>query len=542
MQNIRINSPVCIKMLFALVFSICFASTVAFADDVFVLKGSSAQIPVPDGIKKITVANPSVLDARPSDDGLSVLVNGLAIGTSELRIQKNQGADVVDNVVVQDNLNQAMAEIKDLLSDVEGLEVKTLGNKILLKGNILTKSDYDKVTRVISAYPSVILNMSKFDRSAMNKYVEEAILKDIGIDTVTARLIEDTVILEGIVYSANDKARAEDMAKLRMPSVKNLLTVQDVMIETDVKFILVSGDKGHNLGYNVLDTLQGSLGGGISGNNGPIVSALQSTVTGGSNALTSTSSANTTAVTPRRFPIAGQASVSANAQFVADLIRGSGKIIDQTHLSTKNGEDGKFQAGGTAYLNAPGAQGVGNLIAVDYGVILKVKPTLQGRDRLQNEVTIEVSAPIANGGSQFSLQKYNTTCTSVCKVGESMVISGYAQTSANKNHNGTPLLGDVPLLNLFFSENTSDNARTEFVIVVTPRPVFPTEATGPAFGEQHGDLLQNSDMNTKFMQPAAPVSSPQTSTVAPQPSTVEAQKTNDEPLSGIVRAPRQSGS
>ena len=467
MQNIRINPPGCMKMLFVLVFSICFASTVAFADDVFVLKGSSAQIPVPDGIKKITVANPSVIDARPSDDGLSVLVNGLALGTSELRIQKNQGADLVDNVVVQDNLNQTMAEIKDLLSDVEGLEVKTLGNKILLKGNVLTKSDFDKVNRVIAAYPSAILNMSKFDRSAMNKYVEEAILKDIGIDTVTCRVVEDTVILEGVVFSANDKARAEDMAKLRMPSVRNLLTVQDVMIETDVQFISLDLTKGKNMGMNVLDTLQATAG------------ANGSSVNGGFRNL------------PVTFGLSG------SAKFVADLLNSNGKTVDSPHLSTKNGEVGSFQSGGTAYVNAPGAQGVGNLITIDYGVILKVKPTLQGHDRVQNEVTIEVSTPTLLSGSQFSLQKYNTVCTAVCKVGESMVISGMTQTISTGSSSKTPLLGDVPLLELFFSNKTSDKERHEFVIVVTPRPVFPTEATGPAFGEQHKELIQDKDKNTK---------------------------------------------
>src|SRR5665647_2051876 len=82
MQKIRIETPVCMRTLFVLVFSICFGSMVACADDVVVLKGSSARIPVPEGIKKITVANPLVIDARPSDDGTSVLVNGLAEGNS----------------------------------------------------------------------------------------------------------------------------------------------------------------------------------------------------------------------------------------------------------------------------------------------------------------------------------------------------------------------------------------------------------------------------------------------------------------------------
>src|SRR5665213_1496669 len=137
------------------------------------------------------------------------------------------------------------------------------------------------------------------------------------------------------------------------------------------------------------------------------------------------------------------------------------------------------------------------LIAVDYGVILKVKPTLQGHDRVQNEVTIEVSMPVATAGTQFTLQKYNTTCTAVCKVGESMVISGMTQTISTGNSSKTPLLGDVPILELFFSNKTSDKERHEFVIVVTPQPVFPTEATGAPLGEQHKQLLQDSGKDSK---------------------------------------------
>jgi len=440
---------------------------VAFADEVVVLKGSTTRIPVPDGIKKITVANPLVIDARPSDDGTSVLINGLAAGTSELRIQKLQGADLVDNVVVNDDLNQTLAEIKELLSDVEGLDIKVLGNKIVFKGNILTKSDYDKVNHVVGAYPAVILNMSTFNRSEMNKYIEEAILKDIGLDTVTARVMEDTVVLEGVVYSQTDKTRAEEMAKLRMPNVKDLLTVQDVMIETDVQFITLDLTKGKNMGMNVLDTLQATAGG--AGNS----------ASGGFKNL------------PVSFGVSG------SARIVADLLNSNGKTVDSPHISTKNGETGSFQSGGTAYLNAPGAQGVGNLIQVDYGVILKVKPTLEGRDRVKNEVTIEVSTPTATSGSQFTLLKYNTTCTSVCKIGESMIISGMTQTISSGNSSKTPLLGDVPLLELFFSNKNSDKERHEFVIVVTPQPVFPTAATGTPFGEQHQQLLQDKEKPTK---------------------------------------------
>ena len=464
MKNHKIVASACMRFLSTMAFLVCLGSLAVWADDVTVLKGTSARIPVPEGVKKIIVANPSVVDARPSDDGLAVMLNGLSAGTSEVRIQKIQGADLVDNVVVSDNLNQTLADVKDLLSDVEGLEMKILGNKIVFKGKILTKSDYDKVAKIVSAYPSVILNMATLDTSGMSHAYEQAILQEIGLDTITAKVMGDTVVLEGVVYSAAEKNRAEEIAKLKMPNVKSLLTIQDVMIETDVQFVQLSGDKNKDMGFNVLDTLSMTAGAsGGTGNGGRM---------------------------PVKFGISGQAKIKAL------LGSGNGKIVASPHLSTKSGEVGTFQSGGTKYYQVSGTTS-GELKSVDYGVILKVKPILQGKDRVLNEVTIEVSLPTGDAGAVLTLQKYNTTCTSLCKVGESMVLSGMTQTMASSSSSKTPLLGDVPLMNLFFSNKTGDHSRNEFVIVVTPQPVFPTAATGTPFGEQHKELLQDKDKDTK---------------------------------------------
>jgi pilus assembly protein CpaC len=439
---------------------------VARADDLIVLKGTSAKITVAaEGIRKITVANPAIIDAKPALDGMSVVVNGLAEGSSELRIERLQGADLVTHVVVRADLNGTLDQIKALLSDVEGLDIKIIGDKIVMKGNILTKSDYDKVSKVVGAYSGVILNMSTFDRSQMNKYVEQAILQDIGLDTITARVMGDTVVLEGVVYNAADAKRAEELARLRVPNVQNMLRVQDVMIETDVQFVEITTDKSKDMGYNVLDSLGITATGSGTGGTG----------FGG------------------KIPIQFGVSASASAQIKALLGNGAGKIVAQPHLSTKSGEVGSFQSGGTKYFSVQGSLGAANLQSVDYGVILKVKPILQGRDRILNEVTVEVSMPVPDSSGVLTLDKYSTACTALCKVGESMILSGMVQKIANSNSSKTPMLGDVPLLSLFFSNKTSDKQRKEFVIMVTPQPVFPTTAAGQPFGDQHKQLLQDKD-------------------------------------------------
>jgi len=434
------------------------------AEDLIILKGSSSRVTV-DGIKKVTVAAPGIIDARPATDGQSVLVSGLAEGNSELRIEKIQGAELVMNVVVRSDLNQMLSLVKELLSDVEGLEIKTLGDKILLKGKIITKSDWERKNKVTGAYAGVILDLSEFDTKETSGAYEQAILKEIGLDTITARVVGDTVILEGVTYSAAEQKRAEEIAKLKMPNVKSLLQVQDVMIETDVQFVELIGTKGKDMGMNIFDDLKISAGAaGGPGSKG-------------------------------RLPVSF--GISGSARIQAVLANGNGKTVASPHISTKSGEVGSFQSGGTKYFTVSGVSG-GDLKSVDYGVILKVKPILRGRDRVLNEVTIEVSLPITDDkGGNLTLSKYNTTCTALCKIGESMVVSGMVQELSTSSSQKTPVLGDVPLLSLFFSNKKSEKDRKEFVIVVTPQPVFPTAATGAPFGTQHNDLLQDKDKEIK---------------------------------------------
>jgi type II secretory pathway component GspD/PulD (secretin) len=197
---------------------------------------------------------------------------------------------------------------------------------------------------------------------------------------------------------------------------------------------------------------------------------------------------------PGGFPVSYgvTASGSVQAQIKADLGNGTARVVAQPHISTKSGESGNFQDGFTSYYQEPGqVGGPSSLSSVNYGVILKVKPTLEGKDRILNEVSLEVSEPIASAaGAVLSLDTYNTDSTALCNVGESMILSGMVQQISNYSKNGAPLLRDIPLLDLFFGNKSSNKDRDEFVILVTPQPVFPTAAGGQPFGQQHAALMQ----------------------------------------------------
>jgi Flp pilus assembly secretin CpaC len=480
------------KLFGVLILSAFCAGLSAQADDLVILQGTTAKIGVSEGIRKIDVGNPAVIDARPSEDGLSVTVNGTGVGTSELRIEKLQGSDLITNVVVRMDLNETMTQVQSLLSDVEGLNISVVGNKIVLQGSILTDADYQRVDKVVGMFGGTVVNMAAFDRTQMNKYVEQAILKDIGIDTITARVMGDTVVLDGYVYTAADLKRAEQLAKLRIPTVVNLIRVQDVMIETDLEFIDLSTSHTFNWGYDVLDSVSASIGGNGSGHGATHIAGQQQVVPGATG--NGTNGVIPTEAIPGGFPLTYgvEASASAQAQITADLGDGSGKVVSQPHISTQSGEEGTFQDGFTSYYQEPGAVGgPSSLTSVNYGVIVKVKPTLEGEHRIMNTVELQISEPIGNAaGAVLSLDTFDTKCTALCDEGQSMVISGLVQQGSNYSKNGAPLLRDIPLLDLFFANRSTTKTRDEFVILVTPQSVMPTVAPGTPFSEQHTQLFQ----------------------------------------------------
>ncbi|MEI8350809.1 MAG: type II and III secretion system protein, partial [bacterium] len=169
---------------------------------------------------------------------------------------------------------------------------------------------------------------------------------------------------------------------------------------------------------------------------------------------------------------------------------GNAKILAQPHLSTKSGGEGTFHSGGATYFSVSGIN-AGSLEKIEYGVLLKVKPTLQGRDRIMNEVSIEVSVPSAKPQGTFTLEKFETKSTAMCKVGESILLSGLVQSLSTQFKEKTPLLGDIPLLSMFFSSKVKQHENRELIVLISPKPIFPQADTSRPMSEGKEHLLKD---------------------------------------------------
>jgi Flp pilus assembly secretin CpaC len=439
-------------IIFLLVLCAGLPATGLRGQELSVIKGSSTKVAVTDGIRKITVGSDKIIDARPQEDGHAALVLGLAEGSSDLRIERLQGPDLVYKVAVRPEFQGTMDQMKEMLSDVVGLRIKAVGNKIVFDGKIQTQADLDKIKKVEAAYPGAVIDLATFDLPEMAEALKTVILKDLhemGVDSVAVQVTGDAVVLDGVVNSDADMTRSIEKAKLRMPNVKSLLRVRQAMIETDLQFVEVDRDAGSSFGQNLFD------------NNITLNPTFSAANTG--------------------KPGLGLVA-TATYKISAALTTGNSKCIYQEHMSGASGQEVAFKQGGTLYV--PG------IPAVPYGVIIRVKPTLQSRDGILSDVSVEISTAAWSQG-QVTTREFKTSASVMSKVGETVMLSGFAQALGTDSNDRTPVLYDIPLLNLLFSSKTKSKSRKEAVLLLTPRPSLAEAATGPAFSTQNKSILKD---------------------------------------------------
>lgn len=106
------------------------------------------------------------------------------------------------------------------------------------------------------------------------------------------------------------------------------------------------------------------------------------------------------------------------------------------------------------------------------GVILKIKPTVYSDDRIDLDISQEVSeaqtlegGETANSPSIFN-RSLNTSLT--LRDGGSVVMAGLISDSRTNTDSGIPGLKDIPILGNLFKSKTVKKGRTELVLLIVP--------------------------------------------------------------------------
>ncbi len=415
-------------------------------------------------VARVAIGEPDVADVKQVGGGNERLVTGVGEGRTSLLVWRNNDTRLSYVIVVRkQDPKEVVSEVRALLGDREGIQIRVVGDRVYLDGETITTDDYERVQQVTQLYPSVKSfvrpsgNAKKLAAESLNKAYQKN-----GLKGVQANVIGSTLFLEGWVDSAEDMKRLDLVTKAVGERAENMVSVGlKKMVLVEVDFVEVS--YGQNKLVGIKPPLQlVSIGDGASASVN-IVQPLPGLSEAGANKSGT-------------FTLGASAAsdFSIGARFDYGFVR----VLSQPKLVCASGEKAEFVAGGEIPLLLV----TQNTFAVEwkkFGIVLNITPTADRSGNIGTEIYAEVSdidrsiSIRANGFEVpgFRLRDVKTNVT--VKDGETIILSGLFNYNEDKEVSKVPLLGHIPIIGELFKSRNFIDKKTELAIYVTPRVVSP---------------------------------------------------------------------
>jgi general secretion pathway protein D len=122
----------------------------------------------------------------------------------------------------------------------------------------------------------------------------------------------------------------------------------------------------------------------------------------------------------------------------------------------------------------PGAPVIDTINYVDTGVILRVTPRVNASGLIMLDISQEVSNVTATTSSSLNaptIEQRRIQSSISIQDGETLALGGLITDTKSRTRNGIPLLADVPVLGPLFRFSDDTKARTELLVLLSPRVV-----------------------------------------------------------------------
>ncbi len=160
---------------------------------------------------------------------------------------------------------------------------------------------------------------------------------------------------------------------------------------------------------------------------------------------------------------------------IANALYSRNEIIARPTLMALDRTPATFFSGSTYSIavggRAPGS--VSQLVDKPVGISVSITPTVIDDETVLMTTRIIRTYVVTPGASilnaDLAVSRVSTSASLIAKYGQSIAIGGLSEKELQVNDQGVPLLLDIPVVNLLFSNYTKSYFNRKILILVTPR-------------------------------------------------------------------------
>lgn len=318
----------------------------------------------------------------------------------------------------------------------------------------------------------------------------EQILNQAGESDLSARSVGDSVRLEGESQSVPSGRQAASAVEESVDQPVQDGTRQDsIQVQADIKVVEVSRRAMKQAGFNLFSR-------------------------NGDNTVSLTGPGGLESVSDPGDASVSDDGVGLPISDAFNLVAGDGDegflgvmslleshdlahTLAEPSLVTMSGHTATFLAGGEIPLQTDAGLGSTSIEWKEFGVRLKLTPTVLDDNRIVLKVRPEVSEVDTTTGVDVDGQQIpglttrRTETTIQLGDGETFVISGLISQETMAQTDRVPFLGNIPVLGSFFRSQRTERSDRELMMVVTPqlvRPMAEDAELPPLPGEELRDF------------------------------------------------------
>lgn len=360
-------------------------------------------------------------------------------------------------------------EVRALLSDIEGITIKIINNKVVVDGQVLLPKEMNRIISVVNQYgESRVSSLVTLSPLAQRK-IAQAIANDINNPEITVRAVNDKFILEGSAADMAEKDRAEAIAqmyvpdlvkeagekdgtivKLRKTFVLNLIQIKPApprdpgkIIQLVVHFVELEKDFEKSFKFQFTPTLADNSSVTFTNDNrspGGVVSQITGVV---SNLLPKLNYAKS---------------------------HGKARIINSSTLLVLNGQKGTLNNTTQIPYQTAGKDGQPLTSFADAGLQSSITPNILNprSDSIQLQMDFSVGSLVGQTERGPMISKSQMQTVVIVRSGQSAAVGGLITNTSSTGYNKLPRNNATDPLITLYASKSFQRSQSQFVVFITP--------------------------------------------------------------------------